>query len=278
MDTSRAIFAGNSHGWIPAVRLLAICLVGLAGCDKPSPRPASAGQGEGGASAAPALRADRYLTGVRTSWSAPAALGLGTSRRHVDGSGAIIACDGHWALVLTSRRLVDPPYDPKGPGAVRDVVFQVYRPGQATPAQGLYGRLVAVYMNAADLALLRIEAPTPERFSMPILPPGQLRPGEPVTLVGRPAGQGFFLASGQVANLWPDPRLAGWGMHVDVSSGTPDTVGILLAQRGTCLAGLVCARRAGTVTALAAGGLTQADCWEYLMEETSTRQLLSMVR
>jgi hypothetical protein len=173
--------------------------------------------------------------------------------------------------------LVDPPFDSQGPRSARDIVFQVFRPGQGTTGQFLYGRLVAVYMNAVDLALLRIDAPSPQRSSMTIAPCGQLRTGETVTLVGRPSGQGFLLSTALVNNFWPDSRLAGQQLQLSISAGPMDTVGIVFAQGGR-LAGLLHSRQGAVVMANSISQITQGDNWEYLMDEGITRELLAAVR
>lgn len=216
------------------------------------------------------------LVAIRTSWEDAAFLGA-RGRRQLEGPGIILVSDGHRALVLASRRLVDPPYDTQGPRSVNNVAFQVFRPGQGTTGEFLYGRLVAVYMNSADLALLRIDAPSPQRLITAMAQPSQLRTGETVTLVGRPSDKGFLLSTALVNNLWPDGRLAGQQLQLSISTGPVDTLGIVLCQGGK-LVGLLHNRQGSVVMANSTGQVGKPDYWEYLMDEGPTRELLELVR
>jgi hypothetical protein len=213
---------------------------------------------------------------IRTSWDDTSLIST-RSRRQLDGPGVILINDGHFALVLASRRLVDPPYDSQGPRSARSITFQVFHPGQGSSGEFLYGHLVAVYMNAADLALVRVEALSPQRLSTRLMPPSQLRAGQAVTLIGRPSDKGFSLSTGTVNNLWPDSRLAGQQLQLSITAGPIDTLGIALCPNGR-LAGLVHSRQGPVVMVNCAGQIANADCWEYLRDEGPTRELLGMMQ
>jgi hypothetical protein len=257
--------------------LACLCVLVFAGCDETGPSHASASPPPSGGSAADVIaRSSSQLVAIRTSWAESRLLG-GRGRRQIEGPGVILVTDSRRALVLTSRRLVDPPYDPQGPRSVREVSFQVYRPGQGPGGQFLYGRLVAVFMNTADLALLLIDAPSRQRSTMPMLQPSQLRTGDQVTLVGRPSDGSFLLSTGLVKRSWSDGRVGGQQFQVGVSAGALDTMGVVLHSSGR-VAGLVCGRQGSLVTANSVGQITQQEFWEYLVDEAATRELLSTAR
>jgi hypothetical protein len=223
------------------------------------------------------------LAVIEVSWEEPSPLLVGWRSQGRVGTGVIVACDGRRAIVLTSRCLVDPGFGPNASARRRNVAFRVSTPGQRSVNQSESARLVAVFMNGGDLALLRIGAPTREPFIVPILPRGSLRAGDAVTVVGPPAEQGFTLSTGAVSNFWENSQTAADTLQISISSGPAATAGVVFAHQGGRLVGIVGgnARPSATPGAAAvvpAELLRRTDFWDYLMEEGPTRELLGLLR
>ncbi len=250
-----------------------LCAAILISCDETGPRRASANPAGGAGSSG--RNCPCQIVAVRTSWAETSLLG-GRGRRQIEGPGVILANDGGRALVLTCRRLVDPPYDPQGPRNAREIAFGVYYPGQA--GQFLHGRLVAVYMNAMDLALLRIDAVSPQRFAAPMVQPSQFRGSEPVMLYGRPCDGSFLISNGAVTSSSYDARLGGQHMCIGVTAGALDRMGVAVAGGSGRLIGLVSAQQGSREWVQCVYQAAQQEYWEYLVDEAATRELLGMIR
>jgi len=201
-----------------------------------------------------------------------------------EGAGLVIAGDGRNALVLTSRHMVDPRYRRDPSTATRDVCFRVR---VRTPDGGMSwkdARLVAVYIHDADLALLRIGAPCPEPFALPLAPPRSLRVGDEVVTVGPPAAGGLVHGTGVIESVWRDNQFAASAMQIRLTDGKPATAGVVFARRGGRLVGVLRGQkqappgRIGDLYAVSADALPRSDYWSCLLDAGTTRRLLGELR
>lgn len=277
-------------------RRLGLAILGLAammllGCDKlPGSASASGKKGDGAGKVLPPtstgdiLKTYRpFLAVIETSWEeAPTALG-GYKNRGVLGTGIMVSSDGRSALVLTNRRMIDPRYKRNDLARTRNVVFRVATPGQKTAGQYQYARLVAVHMNGDDLALLRIAAPSENPFTLPLGDTSATRAGDKVTIIGRPAGEGFAVHEGLVSNFWQDSAVGGKSLQISMTIGPDSTTGPVFSHKSGKLVGIMRGEM-DTVGSPAMGVATpadhlrKADFWDYLMEEVPTRELLAALK
>lgn len=224
---------------------------------------------------------DRLVV-IQIKWDESTSLWRRWRRRTKQATGVIVASDAQRALVLTSRRAVDPKYGRGRSIRTRGVTFGVAVPGQHANMQVAHARLVAVFMNDADLALLRIGAPSSPVSAVAVARPGTLRAGDRVTVVGPPAERGFAVSIGTVNNFWRDRKTGGDSLQVSVTAGPAASAGLVFADRGAKLAGVLAGASSGsqatpTVLATPAELLCQRECWDYLIEEGPTRHLLGMI-
>ncbi|NQU75067.1 MAG: hypothetical protein HQ546_01990, partial [Planctomycetes bacterium] len=181
--------------WLAILPVVFWVVMTAAGCDKISPKAAAARRlVPGDREVSPEELVEihrRCLVVVETNWSESSSLLAGRRRQGREGVGVIIASDGRSALVLTSRRMVDPRYDRQGSHRIRDVMFRVSTSAEWSSGRAADARLVAVFMNGADMALLHIGALTREPFAIPVAYPAALQAGDAVTVVGPSRGQGL---------------------------------------------------------------------------------------
>ena len=270
----------------PLVALAVLVAVALAGCEKPGKAAAASRRRSTGRtmSTGGVLDACRpYLVTIRTEWDAADSV-LGRRGSHVrEGAGFIVAADGQRALILTTRSLVDPGYAASESSRRRDVAFRVWPDGQRGSREGVHARLVAVFMNNEDLALLRIPAQIGSAIAVPLVRAGRLAVGNRVTLVAAAPGRDFALGTGLISDLRPDNRTGGQTLHISVDAGSSPAGAVVLTERGGRLAGIVRGRRTDkdggiVVHAVSADLLRHAQRWDYLIEERPTRRLLNALR
>jgi hypothetical protein len=286
MANSRTFFGRRCALWLAATGAVLLAL--SAGCQKrteeaaaaaATPPPANAVMSSG--DILKTYRAN--LAVVEVSWEEPSPILVSWRAQSRVGPGVVVACDGQRALVLTSRSLVDPGFGPDGVARKRNVFFRVSTPSQRSANQSESARLVAVFMNGGDLALLRIGATTREPFGLSILTRGALRAGDAVTVVGPPAELGFALSTGAVSNFWENNQTGVDALQISISSGPASTAGVVFAHQGGRLVGIVgrnagASSTRGTVAVVPAELLRQTDFWDYLIEEGPTRKMLGMIR
>ena len=278
---------GRLGGWLAAAPLLVWLALGVAvvGCRK---LPGEAAAREAATanrvmSAGEVLKVRRsQLAIVEVTWKESTSILTGWRRRVRKGIGAIVSSDGQRALVLVSRRVVDPAYGRRGSIRTRDVVFRVSTPPERSAGRHRRACLVAVYMNAEDMALLRMGSPTGERFVMPVAGRGTMLAGDPITVVGPPGARGFAISTGAINNLWDNTRTGGRTLQISVAAGPASTAGIVFSHKGARLAGVLrsadpARAKSGVVFAVPAHLLCHGDYWDYLMEEGPTRRLLGMI-
>lgn len=265
--------------------LLAAVVLGLAGCQDNSAGSGGSAQGDANATLSPSdvLKANRqHLAIIETTWEESASALGGWKRQGAMNPGVFVASDGQQALVLTSRRAVDPRFG-REEVRTRNSMFRVSTPGQRTAGQTAHARLVAVFMNNEDLALLRVSAPRPEAFAVGLGQFADLRAGQKVTIVGLPTGQGFALSEAIISNLWQDGQTGGKTLQLTLADGSPAPAGAVFNNVGGRLVGMIRGQGdspAGPAVGFAvpADYLSDERYWDYLMEETVTRRLLSALR
>ena len=285
-EPPRGFLRGAAWCSLAGMLIAGLLGLGLAGCKKSTANASISPNGPevaDNASAGQVLQAYRpFLVVVDTSWQESTSLLAGWQPRGQAGTGIIVASDGQQALVLTSRRAVDPRFGRADPPRMQNVSFRVANPAQRTAGQYAYARLVAVYMNQGNLALLRMTSAAPEPFTVPLANAAALRAGEKVYVIGLPAAQGFAISEGIINNFWQDNGSNGRTIQISVPLTPPNAVGPVLTQKTGKLAGMMCGLEATgspmVGTATPADRLTNPNYWDYLFDETPTRKLLEMLR
>jgi len=273
-----------------ALLVLALALVGVAmgGCRRVSTARARGGDelpADQMASASQVIRAHRArLAVVQTTWEEKSSLVGRWSPKGLEGTGLIVASDGRTALVLTSRHMVDPRFGRDPAIRTRGVLFGVRVGGPGQRATLKDGRLVAVYIHDADLALLRIGAPSSTPFTVPVAAADTLRAGDEVIVVGPPSAGGFVQAAGVLESFWDDTRLGSGAMQIRITDGRSATAGLVFTRRGGRLAGVLRGQREappgkqGDLLAVPADAIRRVDFWSHVLDEGNTRQLLARIR
>lgn len=263
--------------WVGAVLWITL-MFHLVGCDEST---ASAGQPQPSARTAAqvASNASSQLVVIETTWRQKGSILAGWKDEGRLGTGAVIADNGGSALVLTSRRLVDPQYKNPRKGKIRDVCFKVRTRGNGDIQ---YGRLVAVYMNGQDLALLRIGALPGPRQPLSLADDTVIRSGTPVVTIGPPMPEGFAVGEGEIYTAWRSTPAGALQFGLRPTDGPASTDGFVLARQTGQLLGVLRGYRqtAGNpdaVFAVAALALRTPDRWDYLTEESQTRDLLGRI-
>lgn len=224
------------------------------------------------------------LATVQTTWETKTSLFSSWKTYGQEGVGIVIACDGRTALVLTSRQMVDPSYRPTDSRQRRNVAFRVGAPGAITPGSGANARLVAIHVNDADLALLRIGAPWGDRFAIPLPDPHTPKVGDEVVVVGPPAMMSLAVCDGVVNNFWYDNRLGANAFQIRPGDGRPPLAGAVFTRRGGRLVGILGGAEPtfrgaqGDLFATSSELLGNLDHWDYLIDEAGTRRLLAMIQ
>jgi hypothetical protein len=196
--------------------------------------------------------------------------------------GVYLVSDGREALILAPRRDVDPAFG--GQAHTRDVVFEVATPAQYAAGDSATARLVAVYINNQDLALLRAPSPSDQAFVTPVAPPGSLAAGDAAALLAVPAGAALQTQRAEVIQ-------PGAGGSTDVLTpialqlppGAQPRPAVAFTLSGARLIGVVRGaldRRTDPpiVTAAPASGVLRPLHWAHLIEQGRTEMLLQRLR
>ncbi len=268
--------------WIALISALAL---GAGGCRRLSE--AGGGKGEQLEADQPATTEEvieayrACLAVVQATWEQRSGRFGGWTSYGSEGTGLVVSSDGRSALVLISRHVVDPRYEAVDPPRTRNVTFRVRVGPPAKGAPWTAGRLVAVYIHNADLALVRIPAPDRKPFEIPLGRGGDLAAGDEVLVVGHPTWQGLIRARGIINGIQDDPRLGLSTLRVKVSEGDSTTAGLVFTHRGGRLVGVIRAQadvnepETGDLLVISTDMLRKREFWQYLINESETRRLLA---
>ncbi|MFW6154864.1 MAG: S1 family peptidase [Planctomycetota bacterium] len=264
---------------------MASLLLGAGGCRRLSE--AGGGRGE-------ALEADQPTTAddvirayraclavVQTTWEQRSGRFGGWTSRGTEGTGLVVSSDGRSALVLISRHVVDPRYEATEGPRTRNVSFRVRVGPSGSGTPWTEGRLVAVYIHNADLALLRIPAPAGEAFAIPLGRGDGLRAGDEVLVVGHPTWQGLIRGRGVINGIQDAPTLGLSTLRVEVTEGQSTTAGLVFTRQGGRLIGIIRAQadvgegETGDLLVISTDMLRKREFWRYLINESQTRRLLA---
>jgi len=256
---------------------LGVCLaaVSATGCDKLGR--AAAATTAAPMSAGEVLVAFRpHLVTIQTQWQTGGTVLTARRPQSRAGVGVIVAADGERALILTTRRLVDPGYGPSPSAGAREVTFRVWTDANRRREKGVNARLVAVFMNEEDLALLRIPAADIPAITIPIARAGQLPIGESVTLISQ-SGRGVALGNGLISERQPNNRTGGHRIGISVDAGSAPAGAVVISRQGGRLAAIVQTRQPGgaVVQAVSADLLCHPRRWDCLIDARTTRRLLA---
>jgi len=229
-----------------------------------------------------AARCQSRLAVIEVTWEeASSLLGRWTRRGRV-GIGVVIASDGHNALVYTNRRLVDPRYQRGRLVRTRNSSFRVSTPQGAAARPFTDGRLVAVYTNGDDLALLRVPF-SGEPFAISPAETDALAADAPVAVFGLPDGSAFTQRQGKVVAPPTSPEQAEGRFSVSVSGGPVSDIAAVFTAKDGKFAGLVAPGRerrdiATVLPVTSADQLGKNGCWNCLIDPSLTLGLLSTIK
>lgn len=254
--------------------LLIASMIGCRDRGNEPPRPAETPQ--------QVLRQQRArMASIQTVWEqADGLLGAWETQGRIS-TGVYVASDGAETLVLVCRRDVDPGYQSRA--RTRDVVFRVSSADQYQAGQYSFARLVAVYANGQDLALLRVSSPTDRAFALPVARAETLAPAADLAVIAPPAGEDFQAGPATLVDAPAPGESLLQPIHLTLAPGQRVRGGAVFTLGRVQFVGLIrgsldLPTDPPVATAMPAEALVHEDNWSYLIDETRTRALLGRLR